>query len=120
DIIFRLVYLDLRGVDVGRGGAALLAGLDHLCQRLRQSSAAGVGCERFLADDRGLGWDAKAEGPHPHHQLLHLSPMESSGLVVYVRKIIGTCDLFLLLAVDYRKLRHLEASVLFEGEIDGL
>jgi hypothetical protein len=46
--------------------------------------------------------------------------MESSGLVLDVRKIVGMSDRFLLLVLDYSQLRQLDASILPEGEIDSL
>jgi hypothetical protein len=46
--------------------------------------------------------------------------MKSAGFVFYPWKVIGMGDLFLLLALDYGKLRQLEAPVLFEGEVDSL
>src|SRR5215469_11427515 len=98
----------------------ILADLEHLRQWLLQPGAAGVGCKCSLADDCGVGREAHPQATLRNHQLLQFGYMESSGLVIYPRKIIGSRDLFLLLAIDYGKLRQLEASVLFEGEIDSL
>jgi hypothetical protein len=46
--------------------------------------------------------------------------MESGGLVLDVRKIVGMSDRFLLLVANDSELRQLDASILPEGEIDGL
>jgi hypothetical protein len=45
--------------------------------------------------------------------------MESGGLILDVRKIVGMSDRFLLLVLNYSELRQLDASILPEGEIDG-